>query len=292
MKTLGRQNINVYNSWKIFCNWFQHSRHDPLPLLQLSPGQTNSIEYLIDWNLFSLLVNQQGTTQPENYLGLSECGANGQMVHPSPPFSLMVWTKLRSLQKWEMKYRKTPCESDHSVLCNKIAWHVPIHPVHNLRNSFRIDYHHHVQLLLLFKMLLTNWQRLQFSWMASTFAELWPQQEKQCWQGPLPLHPPSHSSYWAPPPIQPLPRAVIFRDSDIWGFCQISIEQIHSCLRKLTASISMHVFQPGVWFTPALLQKIFTCIVFLAAFLCFITWFPKIIHLRYLVIEVSLTSKV
>ena len=160
-----------------------------------------------------------------------------------------------------MKYRKTPCESNHSVLCNKIAWHVPIHPVHNLSNSFRIDYHH-VQLLLLFKMLLTNWQRLQFSWRASTFAELWPQQEKQCWQGPLPLHPPSDSSYWAPPPIQPLPRAVIFGDSDIWCFYQISIEQIHSCLEKLTASISMHVFQPRVWFTPALLQNIFTWNVF------------------------------
>ena len=105
-------------------------------------------------------------------------------------------------------------------------------------------------------------QRLQFSWRASTFAELWPQQEKQCWQGPLPLHPPSDSSYWAPPPIQPLPRAVIFGGSDILCFHQISIEQIHSCLEKLTASISMHVFQPGVWFTPALLQKIFTWNVF------------------------------
>ena len=70
------------------------------------------------------------------------------------------------------------------------------------------------------------------------------------------------------------------------------LPDFHSCLRKLTASISMHVFQPGVWFTPALLQKIFTCIVFLAAFLCFITWFPKIIHLCHLVIEVSLTSKI
>ena len=288
MKTLGRQNINVYNSWKIFCNWFQHSRHDPLPLLQLSPGQTNSIEYLINWNLFSLLVNQQGTTQPVQLPGSQRMRGKRPNGPPQSPFLSDGMNKIAKLAKirdeipqdslWEQPLRAL---RQNSLTC-------PDSSRAQSEQQFQNRLSPPCSTVVIVQNVVGKLTKVSvFRNGLNICRTLTPAREAVLTR--TPPSPPSFRLILLSATSDPATTP----SCDIQRFRYLRLlPDFHSCLRKLTASISMHVFQPGVWFTPALLQKIFTCVVFLAAFLCFITWSPKISHLRYLVIEVSLTSKV